>query len=90
MMNESSQIAKGKIRTILDALRKFIRPPISGNAIYKSFVFAETTDLLDRLVLVESADAQLTVIHIAAALAKHHPSTEERVRHSRYCSAHWV
>jgi hypothetical protein len=74
MINRDDSEAKRTIPVVLDALRKFIRPSISGNAVYKSFVFAETTDLLDRLVLMESSDVQLTVIHIAANLAQYHPS----------------
>ena len=65
-MNKDDSKAKRTIAIVLDALKKFLRPSISGNAMYKSFVFAETTDLLDRLVLMESSDIQLTVIHIAA------------------------
>ena len=74
MMNRDDSQAKHTISIVLDALRKVIRPSISGNAIYKGFVFAETTDLLDRLVLMESSEVQLTVIQIANNLAKYHPS----------------
>lgn len=74
MMNRDDSDSKRTIPVVLDALRKVIRPSLSGNAIYKSFVFAETTDLLDRLVLMENADVQLTVIHIAANLAQYYPN----------------
>jgi HEAT repeat-containing protein 5 len=74
MINKDDSKAKRTIPAVLDALKRFLRPSISGNAMYKGFVFAETTDLLDRLVLMESSDVQLTVIHIAASLAKYHPN----------------
>ena len=73
VINRDDSEAKCTISVVLDALRKFLRPSVSGNAMYKGFVFAETTDLLDRLVLLESPDIQLTVIQIAANLAKYHP-----------------
>lgn len=74
MMNRDDSDAKRTVSVVLDALKKFIRPSISGNAIYKGFVFAETTDLLDRLVLMESSDVQGMVIQIATNVAKYHPS----------------
>jgi HEAT repeat-containing protein 5 len=74
MMNRDDSEAKHTVSIVLDALKKFIRPSISGNAIYKGFVFAETTDLLDRLVLMESSDVQVMVIQIATNVAKYHPS----------------
>jgi HEAT repeat-containing protein 5 len=83
MMNKDESEAKRTIPSVLDAFRKFLRPSISGNAMYKGFVFAETTDLLDRLVLMESSDVQLTVIHIAASLAKYHPNALDRQRNER-------
>lgn len=72
------------IPLVVDALRKFLRPSISGNAMYKSFVFAETTDLLDRLVLMESSEVQLTVIQIATNLAKYHPNALDFQEKERY------
>ena len=83
MMNKDDSKAKRTIAIVLDALKKFLRPSISGNAMYKSFVFAETTDLLDRLVLMESSDIQLTVIHIAANLAKYHPNYTDAEKDER-------
>jgi len=83
MAREESE-ARRTIPFVLDALRKFLRPSISGNAIYKSFVFAETTDLLDRLVLMESSEVQLTVIQIATNLAKYHPNAVEFQQNQRY------
>lgn len=84
-MNKDDSKAKRTIPMVLDALKKFLRPSISGNAMYKSFVFAETTDLLDRLVLMESSEVQLTVIHIATNLAKYHPNGADSRGDGRYC-----
>jgi hypothetical protein len=84
MMNRDDSEAKRTIPIVLEALRKFLRPSISGNVMYKGFVFAETTDLLDRLVLMESSEVQLTVIHIAANLAKYHPNGAHAQKTGRY------
>jgi HEAT repeat-containing protein 5 len=83
-VNRDDSEAKRTIPIVLDALRKFLRPSISGNAVYKNFVFAETTDLLDRLVLMESAEVQFMVIQVAANLAKFHPSGEDHAKTKRY------
>ena len=83
-MGKDDSEAGHTILLVLDALRKFLRPSISGNAVYKSFVFAETTDLLDRLVLMESPEVQLTVIEIATNLAKYHPNAVEIQKNARY------
>jgi HEAT repeat-containing protein 5 len=77
MINRDDPAAKRTISVIVEALRKFIRPSVSGNAMFKGFVFSESTDLLDRLVLMESEDVQLTVIHIAAHLAAYHPNSRD-------------
>lgn len=84
VMNRDDPDAKNTISIVLDALKKVIRPSISGNAIYKSFVFAETTDLLDRLVLMENSEVQLMVIQIAANLAKDHPNGAFAVKEQRF------
>jgi HEAT repeat-containing protein 5 len=83
-MNRDDPDARHTIKVVLDALKKVIRPSISGNSIYKGFVFAETTDLLDRLVLMENSDVQLMVIQIAANLARHHPSGARTVNGHQY------
>jgi HEAT repeat-containing protein 5 len=83
MLNRDDMEAKNAAPTVLDALTKFIRPSISGNAVYKSFVFAETTDLLDRLILMESIDVQTSVLTIATNLAKNHPVAVKRRAESR-------
>lgn len=73
MINRDDAESKRIIPIVLDGLKKFLRPSISGNAIYKGFVFAEMTDLLDRLVLMENADVQIAVVQITSSLAKNHP-----------------
>ena len=90
MINKDDSKAKRTIPTVLDAFRKFLRPSISGNAMYKGFVFAETTDLLDRLVLMESSEVQLMVIYIAASLAKYHPNSVDALTNGTYVSAREV
>jgi hypothetical protein len=59
---------------ILQALKKILRPSVSGHAIYRPDVFAETMDLLDRLVLTEGLDVQGAIVQIASALCVSHPS----------------
>jgi len=86
MINRDDSESKRIIPIVLDALKKFLRPSISGNAIYKGFVFAETTDLLDRLVLMENGEVQISVIQIASSLAKYHPYTVNIGQHSRFGS----
>ncbi|BFZ62403.1 hypothetical protein YB2330_003497 [Saitoella coloradoensis] len=60
---------------ILLALQKILRPSVCGQAIYKDVIFAETTDLFDRLVLLEGGNVQSAIVHIACNLAKNHPFT---------------
>ena len=83
MINRDDTESKRIIPVVLDGLKKFLRPSISGNAIYKGFVFAETTDLLDRLVLMENAAVQIAVVQIASSLAKNHPHSVNIGHHSR-------
>jgi len=90
MINRDDSESKQIIPAVLDALKKFLRPSISGNAVYKGFVFAETTDLLDRLVLMENADVQISVIQIASSLAKYHPYAAQFGQHSRFGSKYLV
>lgn len=88
-MNNNDREGKRTIEIVLDALKKFLRPSISGNAMYKGFVFAETTDLLDRLVLMENPNIQLTVIHIATNLAKNHSNGTTAAKGKAYHQAYW-
>lgn len=66
---------------ILQALKKILHPSVSGHAIYRPDVFAETMDLLDRLVLTEGLDVQGAIVEIASALCLAHPSARRDVTH---------
>ena len=58
---------------ILMALKKILRPSISGKAIYEDVVFSETVDLFERLVLTEELPIQGVVVDIARMLCLSHP-----------------
>lgn len=60
---------------ILSALKKILRPSVSGNAIYQEVVFSETMDLLDRMVLTEGMDVQTVIVEIARNMCLAHPSS---------------
>jgi hypothetical protein len=62
---------------ILTALKKILRPAVSGNAIYQEVIFSETMDLLDRLVLTEGLDVQAVIVEIARNLCLEHPSARK-------------
>ena len=62
---------------ILKALKKILRPSVSGNAVYQEVVFAETMDLLDRMVLTESLGVQAIIVEIARNLCMVHPSSRQ-------------
>lgn len=64
---------------ILEALKKILHPSVSGHAIYRPDVFAESMDLLDRLVLTEGLDVQKVIVDIARSMCVTHPSAR---RHS--------
>ena len=68
-------------REILLALRKILRPSISGQAIYQEVVFSETMDLFDRLVLTEALDVQSVVVEIARDMCISHPSARAKQRY---------
>lgn len=59
---------------ILQALKRILHPSVSGHAIYRPDVFAESMDLLDRLVLTEGIDVQTVIVDIARAMCVTHPS----------------
>ncbi|GAO13879.1 uncharacterized protein UV8b_03888 [Ustilaginoidea virens] len=63
---------------ILEALKKILHPSVSGHAIYRPDVFAETMDLLDRLVLTEGLDIQRVIVDVARALCVRHPSARRQ------------
>jgi hypothetical protein len=69
---------------ILQALKRILRPVISGNAIYQDAIFSETMDTFDRLVLTESTPIQTVIVEIAQNLSLDHPaakSDQERGDH---------
>lgn len=72
--SDDSQKARDEKLEILHALRKILRPAVSGNAIYRDVVFSETMDLLYRLVLTEPLDTQLVIVEIARNMCLSHPS----------------
>ncbi|KAJ3495983.1 hypothetical protein NLG97_g2993 [Lecanicillium saksenae] len=63
---------------ILQALKRILHPSVSGHAIYRPDVFAETMDLLDRLVLTEGIDVQTVIVDIARAMCVTHPSARRQ------------
>ena len=62
---------------ILTALKKILRPSVSGNAIYQEVVFSETMDMFDRLVLTEPLNVQSVIVEIARNLCLEHPSARK-------------
>lgn len=73
----SSESASQRTLDILLALKKILRPSVSGNAIYQEVVFAETMDLLDRMVLTGSLGIQTAIVEIARNLCVGHPSSRQ-------------
>lgn len=59
---------------VLNALQRILHPSVSGSAVYKDVVFAETVDVLDRIVLTGNVQEQLAVVQIASSLCLNHPS----------------
>lgn len=59
---------------ILSALKKILRPSVSGNAIFQDAVFSEAIELFDRLALTEGLDVQMIIVDIARNLCLTHPS----------------
>ncbi|KAF1946540.1 HEAT repeat protein-like protein [Clathrospora elynae] len=68
------QASKEQILEILQALKKILRPSVSGHAIYQEVVFSETMDMLDRLVLTEGLTVQTVIVEITRNLCLGHPS----------------
>ncbi len=62
---------------ILSALKKILRPSVSGTAIFQHVVFSETIELFDRLALTESLDVQYIIVEIARNLCLTHPSAKD-------------
>jgi hypothetical protein len=61
---------------ILQALKRILRPIISGNAIYQDAIFTETMDSFDRLVLTEATPIQTVIVEIAQNLSLDHPAAK--------------
>jgi len=78
------QASKEQILEILQALKKILRPSVSGHAIYKEVVFSETMDMLDRLVLTEGLQVQTVIVEIARNLCLGHPSAKREQRYETY------
>jgi hypothetical protein len=76
--SQSDTLARQRGMEILTALKKILRPSVAGNAIYQDAIFAETMDLLDRMVLTESLGIQAIIVDIARNLCIVHPSARQR------------
>ncbi|KAG9830526.1 HEAT repeat protein-like protein, partial [Aureobasidium melanogenum] len=72
-----SATARAQKLEILQALKRILRPSISGNAIYQEVIFNETMDLLDRMVLTEPSNVQTVIVEIARNLCVGHPSSRQ-------------
>jgi hypothetical protein len=69
--------AKSHTLEILTALKKILKPSVSGHAIYQEVIFSETMDMFDRLVLTESLNVQSVIVQIARNLCLEHPSARK-------------
>lgn len=72
-----SVTASARTLEILMALKKILRPSVSGNAIYQEVIFAETMDIFGRMALTESADIQTVIVEVARNLCVGHPSSRQ-------------
>ena len=75
--NDDDVVTSQRNLDILQALKKILRPSVSGNAVYQEVVFAETMDLFDRMVLTESFGVQAIIVEIARNLCTVHPSSRQ-------------
>ncbi|KAJ6024259.1 hypothetical protein N7540_005056 [Penicillium herquei] len=71
---------------ILQALKRILRPIISGNAIYQDAIFSETMDTFDRLVLTETTPIQTVIVGIAQNLSLDHPAAQSDQERSDHLS----
>jgi hypothetical protein len=78
--SNDSGLSRNQNLEILTALKKILRPSVSGLAIYQEVVFSETMDMFDRLVLTESLNVQSVVVEIARNLCLEHPSARKSSR----------
>ena len=69
-------ISQSQILGALSALKRILRPSVSGNAVFQDAVFNETMEVFDRLALTESLDVQLEIVDIARNLCISHPSAK--------------
>ena len=72
--SNDSPRAEAQTLGILSALKKILRPSVSGNAVFQDVVFPETIELFDRLALTEGLDVQMIIVDIARNLCLTHPS----------------
>ncbi len=79
--NDDAATTKEQTLEILRALKKILRPSVSGQAIYQEAVFSETIDLLDRLLLTEGLQVQSVIVEIARDLCLNHPSSRKQQRY---------
>ena len=63
-----------QIFSVLQALKKILRPAVAGNAVYQDTVFSESMDLLDRLALTEGTATQGVLVETARNLSLNHVS----------------
>jgi hypothetical protein len=75
--SDDDRVTQQRNLDILRALKKILRPSVSGNAVYQEVVFSETMDLFDRMVLTESLGVQSIIVEIARNLCTAHPSSRQ-------------
>ena len=88
IMKRDTEPHGGKDQTleILLALKRILRPSVSGRAIYQDVVFSETMDLFDRLALTEGLAIQGVVVEMTRNLCLSHPSMQEGSENGEYLS----
>ena len=77
--SSDAQTVRAHTLEILKALKRILRPSVSGQAIYQEVVFSETMDMLERLVLTEALNVQSLIVEIARNLCLGHPSARKSV-----------
>ncbi|KAJ5166419.1 uncharacterized protein N7482_005200 [Penicillium canariense] len=82
---DQSTLASQRLQ-ILQALKRILRPIISGNAIYQDAIFSETMDTFDRLVLTEATPIQTVIVEIAQNLSLDHPAAQSNQERSDHLS----
>jgi HEAT repeat-containing protein 5 len=75
--SDESHRGKSQALEILIALKKILKPSVTGHAIYQEVVFSETMDMFDRLVQTESLNVQSVLVEIARNLCLEHPSARK-------------